>query len=101
MIATQTNGTESASGALIPSNPVFVVLDRGAHQGLMTLRSAKCTGETGIVHAWEALPLNVALVARNAKVSACYNVVAYPKGVGGEYARLPIDKGEGNVILIG
>ncbi len=81
--------------------PGFNVLDVGAHQGFMTTLFAKCTGPTGVVHAWEAAPSNADLVGRNAVLNGLQNVVVHPFGVGSERARLPIYENSGNVIVLG
>jgi FkbM family methyltransferase len=81
--------------------PGFNVLDVGAHQGLMTTLFALCTGPSGTVHAWEALPSNAALVERNAALNGLHNVVVHPRGVGSAPARLPMFENQGNIVVLG
>ena len=81
--------------------PGFNVLDVGAHQGLMTALFALCTGPSGIVHAWEALPSNAALVERNMALNGLNNVYVHPRGVGSAPARLPMFENNGNIVVLG
>ncbi|MCK8782959.1 FkbM family methyltransferase [Roseomonas sp. NAR14] len=81
--------------------PGFNVLDCGAHQGLMTLLFSLCTGPAGTVHAWEALPRNAALIARNAALNGRTNIVVHPRGIGSEPAFVPINENHGNIVVLG
>ena len=81
--------------------PGFNVLDCGAHQGLMTILFALCAGPAGVVHAWEVLPKNAALIERNVALNGCHNVIVHPRGIGSENARLPMNENQGNVVVLG
>jgi len=81
--------------------PSFTVLDCGAHQGLMTVLFARCTGPSGVVHAWEALPSNAALIERNAALNGCRNVVVHARGIGSAPAELPMFENQGNIVVLG
>jgi FkbM family methyltransferase len=81
--------------------PGFTVLDCGAHQGLMTTLFALCAGPSGIVHAWEVLPTNARLIARNALLNGCQNVIVHPRGIGSKAAEMPMNENQGNVVVLG
>jgi FkbM family methyltransferase len=56
------------------------VIDLGANHGLYSYRLSKLVGPTGVVHAFEPIPPNAAILRRTVK--RCKNVVVYEKGVG-------------------
>ena len=56
------------------------VIDLGANHGLYAYHLSKLVGPTGVVHAFEPIPPNAAILRRT--VSRCKNVVVYEKGVG-------------------
>jgi len=79
--------------------PGFNILDCGAHQGVMTLLFALCTGPTGIVHAWEPVAQNASLIARNAALNGCHNVIVHQRGVGSAPGIVPVNDNLGNVVI--
>ncbi|MCK8783872.1 FkbM family methyltransferase [Roseomonas sp. NAR14] len=81
--------------------PGFTVLDCGAHHGLMTTLFALATGPTGVVHAWDPSPANAEVIARNAALNGCANVVVHACGVGDAPAELPFFENRGNVMVLG
>lgn len=81
--------------------PGFTVFDCGAHQGLMTMLFALCTGPAGVVHSWEASKRNAGLISRNAALNDLRNVVVHPRGIGSEPAILPVDENSGNNMVVG
>ena len=54
-----------------------VVLDCGVYTGNTALYFSSCVGETGIVHAFEAMPSNFEVLAENLKEAGLSNVLAY------------------------
>ena len=62
-------------------HPGDTVLDVGANIGLHTLYLSRAVGPTGIVHAFEPDPANVALLRHNLARNKCTNVVVHPYGL--------------------
>ncbi len=56
------------------------VIDIGANHGLYSFHLSKLVGPNGVVHAFEPMPPNAAILRRT--VSRCKNVVVHEMGVG-------------------
>jgi FkbM family methyltransferase len=79
--------------------PGMVVSDCGAHHGQMMLMFAKAVGPDGHVFAWEALPQNAAVIARNVALNGRHNVTVRPIGLGARHAWLPFMRGNNNAMV--
>jgi FkbM family methyltransferase len=61
--------------------PGDVILDCGAHHGLMTVIYSKLTGPTGKVIAFEPVPSNAAIARQNATLNQCSNIEVRALGI--------------------
>lgn len=79
--------------------PGMVVVDCGAHQGLMTVLFAKWTGPSGSVIAFDALPSNADVICENVKLNNLSNVAVHGCAVGDRSEKHAVSSGNSNVIL--
>ena len=79
--------------------PGFTIVDCGAHHGMMSVLFGRWTGPTGQVIAYEALPENAAVIARNAALNGLHNVRARDVGVGEREATVTVALNQGNVMV--
>jgi FkbM family methyltransferase len=75
------------------------VADCGAHHGFLTVAFSKAVGPTGIVQAWEALPLNAAVIDKNLSLNACNNVIVRPVALGDERKMVPLWSHTSNCLI--
>ena len=59
----------------------MVVVDVGANIGLYTLIASRLVGKTGVVYAFEAMPINYELLCKNIEINNYTNVVPIQKAV--------------------
>jgi FkbM family methyltransferase len=73
--------------------------DCGAHHGCFTVALAKAVGPSGRVSAWEALPENARIVAKNLDLNGCRHASVRAVGVGDVHTKVRISPLLGNSIL--
>lgn len=84
-------------------SPGFHVVDCGAHHGMMSVLFSRWAGPQGRVTAYELMPSNRKVIAKNLKLNRCTNVKIRPCGVGdrsGNVMFLP-SSGNANIHLRG
>lgn len=75
------------------------MVDCGAHHGIMSILFAEKTGPKGKVTAFDALPFNADVVAKNAALNGLKNVAAYGKAIGDKTGTHKVLAESSNVIL--
>ncbi|MBZ9744873.1 FkbM family methyltransferase [Mesorhizobium sp. CO1-1-7] len=81
--------------------PGMTVVDCGAHHGIMSVIFAKAVGASGLVHAYEVLPQNAAVISQNADLNRLTNLIVHPVGLGRTRARLGYNSNLSNAIIDG
>jgi FkbM family methyltransferase len=71
--------------------PGDVVFDCGAHHGYATVLFSKWVGDKGKVVAFEALPRNCDILAKNVELNGLTNVILERKAVGATRGQISID----------
>ena len=85
--------------------PGDVFVDIGANIGLMSIFAAKCVGDNGHVHAFEALPKTELLLHENCLINACKNMTIHgfalgaEKGIATIYENIQINRGGASLVV--
>ncbi len=80
--------------------PGMIVVDCGAHHGMLSTIFAHAVGGQGAVYAYEALPSNAEVIVRNAKMNHSENIRVRPVGVGEENASMAVDFNSSNTVVM-
>ncbi len=86
-------------------NPGDVFVDIGANIGLMSIFAAKCVGENGHVHAFEALPKTELILHENSEINDCKNMTIHgfalgaEKGIATIYENIQINRGGASLVV--
>lgn len=78
----------------------WTIIDCGAHHGMMTVFFSRCIGSAGRVIAYEALPSNAAVIAKNVSLNHCTNVTVRPVGVGDRAGKFWVDYNASNTVVL-
>jgi FkbM family methyltransferase len=74
-------------------------IDGGANEGMFTLLAGKLVGQSGAVHAFEAVPVHVDRLRENVRANRLAWVTVHPDAVGAEPAVMPfVLRGAGSRI---
>ena len=76
-----------------------VIVDCGAHHGMMTVLFALWTGPSGRVISYEALPWNAEVARQNVKMNGLANVEVRAVGVGDSAKRITASNSTNNVVV--
>jgi FkbM family methyltransferase len=79
--------------------PGDVIVDCGAHHGLMTVLFGLWTGPSGRVVAYEALPFNADIVRENVRLNRLANVEVRPVGVSDRAKRITAANIKNNIVI--
>ena len=85
--------------------PGEVFVDIGANIGLMSIFAAKCIGNTGHVHAFEALPKTAGILQENIDINACTNITIHGFALGAEngtatiYENPQVNRGGASLVV--
>ncbi len=85
--------------------PGDVFVDIGANIGLMSIYAAKCVGNEGHVHAFEALPKTAAILQENIDINACRNITIHGFALGAEngiatiYENPQVNRGGASLVV--
>jgi FkbM family methyltransferase len=82
-----------------------VFVDIGANIGLMSIFAAKCVGDTGQVHAFEALPKTALILEENMRINAVQNCTIHgfalgaSKGTATIYENMQVNRGGASLVV--
>ncbi|QND53047.1 FkbM family methyltransferase [Phyllobacterium sp. 628] len=98
-VATDDNHNWLREKCLYFVEPGSYVVHCGAHHGIMTVLFAEKTGRKGRVTAFDALPFNADVVAKNVELNNLRNVKTYGKAIGDRTGSHKVLAESSNVIL--
>jgi FkbM family methyltransferase len=79
--------------------PGSKVVECGCHQGLTTVMAAAWAGPEGLVHAFDAVAINVLVARRNLELNAVTNAVVCCTAIGGKRGLVNLFNGSNSVAV--
>jgi FkbM family methyltransferase len=85
--------------------PGDIFVDIGANIGLMSIFASKCVGDTGHVHAFEALPKTALILEENMRINAVKNCTMHgfalgaAKGTATIYENMQVNRGGASLVV--
>ena len=85
--------------------PGDIFVDIGANIGLMSIFAAKCVGDSGHVHAFEALPKTALILEENMRINAVKNSTLHgfalgaAKGTATIYENMQVNRGGASLVV--